>query len=73
MIYEAVQVRREVFGRGENLLACGSITELPEAIALKAGQVQCVYADPPFMTGERFLRRRPYGTAGWKRWSSPAG
>ena len=67
MIYEAVQVRREVFGRGENLLACGSITELPEAIALKAGQVQCVYADPPFMTGERFLRRRPYGTAGWKK------
>jgi DNA modification methylase len=63
---EQVKVDREVFGNGENLLACGSVMKLPEEIRQLSGTVQCVYVDPPFMTGEKFMRRRPYGEKGWK-------
>ena len=63
---EQVKAEREVFGNGENLLVCGSVMKLPEEIRALAGKVQCVYVDPPFMTGEKFMRRRPYGEKGWK-------
>ena len=65
-MFEQVKVEREVFGNGENLLACGSVMKLPEEFRALAGKVQCVYVDPPFMTGEKFMRRRPYGEKGWK-------
>ena len=57
---EQVKVNREIFGTGENLLLCGSVMRLPEEFRALAGKVQCVYVDPPFMTGEKFMRRRPY-------------
>ena len=63
---EQVRVDREVFGNGENLLICGSVMKLPDEIRALAGKAQCVYVDPPFMTGEKFMRRRPYGEKGWK-------
>ena len=63
---EQVRVDREVYGSGENLLLCGSVMKLPEEIRALAGTAQCVYVDPPFMTGEKFMRRRPYGEKGWK-------
>lgn len=63
---EQVRVDREVFGSGSDLLVCGSVMKLPEEIRALQGTAQCVYADPPFMTGEKFLRRRPYGEKGWK-------
>ena len=63
---EQVKVDREVYGSGENLLVCGSVMKLPEEIRALAGTAQCVYVDPPFMTGEKFMRRRPYGEKGWK-------
>ncbi len=63
---EQVRAEREVFGNGENLLVCGSVMKLPEEIRALAGKVQCGYVDPPFMTGEKFMRRRPYGEKGWK-------
>ncbi|MBR3332903.1 MAG: site-specific DNA-methyltransferase [Clostridia bacterium] len=63
---EQVRVDREVFGSGENLLVCGSVMKLPDEIRALAGTAQCVYVDPPFMTGEKFMRRRPYGEKGWK-------
>ena len=65
-MYEQAAVGREVFGNGENLLICGNVMKLPEEIRGLAGKVQCVYLDPPFMTGERFRRKRPYGEKGWK-------
>ena len=65
-MFNQVSVNREVFGKGENLLICGSAMTLPEEIRNLYGKIQCVYLDPPFMTGEKFMRRRPYGTAGWK-------
>ena len=63
---EQVKVNREIFGTGENLLLCGSVMRLPEEFRALAGKIQCVYVDPPFMTGEKFMRRRPYGEKGWK-------
>ena len=70
-MYKQVRVNREVFGNGENLLVCGNVMKLPEEIRALAGKVQCVYTDPPFMTGDHFDRSRPYGTKGWKS-GSPA-
>ena len=66
LVAEQVKVDREVFGNGENLLVCGSVMKLPDEIRALAGKAQCVYVDPPFMTGEKFMRRRPYGEKGWK-------
>ena len=63
---EQFRVDREVFGNGENLLVCGSVMKLPEEIRALAGMAQCVYVDPPFMTGEKFMRRRAYGEKGWR-------
>ena len=63
---EQVRVDCEVFGSGENLLMCGSVMKLPDEFRALAGSAQCVYVDPPFMTGEKFMRRRPYGEKGWK-------
>ena len=65
-MFEQVKAEREIYGNGENLLVCGSVMKLPEEIRALAGKVQCVYVDPPFMTGEKFMRRRPYGEKGWR-------
>ena len=65
-VFSQVRVDREVFGNGENLLVCGSVMKLPEEIRALQGKAQCVCVDPPFMTGEKFMRRRPYGEKGWK-------
>ena len=70
-MYKQIPVSREIFGNGENQLICGDVMKLPESVRGMAGRVQCVYTDPPFMTGERFVRSRPYGTKGWKT-GSPA-
>ena len=64
--WEQVSVDREVFGQGENLLRCGNVMSMPDDIRALYGQAQCVYLDPPFMTGEKFMRRRPYGEQGWR-------
>ena len=62
-MFEQVKAEKEVFGNGENLLVCGSVMKLPDEIRALAGKAQCVYVDPPFMTGEKFMRRRPYGAS----------
>ncbi|MBQ3156286.1 MAG: site-specific DNA-methyltransferase [Clostridia bacterium] len=66
-MFEAVNVSREIIGQGRNLLLCedGS-APLSDMLAEYAGQAQCVYIDPPFMTGDSFTRRRRFGQAGWK-------
>ena len=70
-MFEQINVEKEVFGQGENLLQCGNVLALPAEFRALYGQAQCVYLDPPFMTGEKFMRRRPYGEQGW-RTGSPA-
>ena len=65
-MFEQVNINREIIGAGENLLICGNVMALPQEIRDLAGKAQCVYIDPPFMTGEKFMRRRPYGEQGWR-------
>ncbi len=65
-MFEQACVDKTVYGNGENLLRCGNVMALPEEFRALEGQVQCVYLDPPFMTGEKFMRRRPYGEQGWR-------
>lgn len=70
-MFEQIQLDREITGAGESILLCGDgSVPLPELKAYK-GKVQCVYLDPPFMTGGKFTRRRRYGAKGW-RTGSPA-
>lgn len=66
-MFEAVHVNREVIGQGRDLLLCGDgSAALSGVLAEYAGKAQCVYIDPPFMTGDSFTRRRRFGQAGWK-------
>ena len=67
-MFEPIDISREVLGNGENLLLCGDGTA---ALRDLAGQAQCVYIDPPFMTGDSFARKRRFGQKGW-RTGSPA-
>ena len=57
-MFEAVEISREITGSGQNLLLCGDAYQQQPALSALAGQVQAVYIDPPFMTGETFTRRR---------------
>lgn len=70
-MYEQVNAPRAVYGDGKNVLACGSVEKLPREIRALRGRVQCVYLDPPFMTGASFRRKRSWGEQGWRR-GSPA-
>ena len=66
-MFEAVNVNREIIGQGRDLLLCGDgSAPLSGVLAEYAGKAQCVYLDPPFMTGDSFTRRRRFGQAGWK-------
>lgn len=66
-MYEQVLIKKTVYGAGENQILCGDGSSLPSEIMTKAGQIQCVYLDPPFMTGKVFRRKRPWGEKGWRR------
>ena len=71
-MFEPVSVAREVTGVGRNLLLCGDgAAPLSGTLLNYAAQAQCVYIDPPFMTGDSFTRRRRFGQSGWKK-GSPA-
>lgn len=71
-MFEPISIRRESIGTEESLLLCGNGADtLPAEVAAYAGKVQCVYLDPPFMTGGTFTRRRRFGQKGWKT-GSPA-
>lgn len=65
-MFERMDVRTTAAGDGRDRLLCADASSpLPELDAL-AGQAQCVYLDPPFMTGNRFVRRRRFGVSGWR-------
>ena len=70
-MFEQIRVDRQIFGKGEDLLVCGNSSLPIGAMGALKGKVQCVYVDPPFRTGEKFERRRPFGAKGWKT-GSPA-
>ena len=65
-MFEQVSMPWETAGKGGSLLLCAdAAAEVPQLRAFD-GQVQCVYIDPPFMTGDRFARRRRFGAPGWR-------
>ncbi len=67
-MFEAVSISREIVGSGRDLLLCADgAAPLGGVLAGYAAQAQCVYIDPPFMTGDSFTRRRCFGQAGWKK------
>ena len=66
-MYEQVPVRRSIYGDGEDRLVCGGALRLPHEIKTLQGTAQCVYLDPPFMTGKTFRRKRPLGEKGWRK------
>lgn len=68
-MYVQTRISRAEYGEGENLLACGSVMKPPREIRELAGKARFAYLDPPFMTGESFQRKRPYGEKGWRRGS----
>ena len=65
-MFVKTDIRREVIGGRDSLLLQGDATMPQEALQSLAGQAQCVYIDPPFMTGEEFRRKRVYGESGWR-------
>ena len=66
-MFEPVLVNREITGQGRNLLLCADgSAPLSGPLASYTAQAQCVYIDPPFMTGDSFTRRRRFGQSGWK-------
>ncbi len=65
-MYKSIRVNREIYGSGKNRLICGNGTHLLPQLEDLCGKVQCVTLDPPFMTGEDFVRSRPYGEKGWR-------
>ncbi len=67
-MFEPISVALEKTGQGQDLLLCGDgSAPLAGLIAEYAGKAQCVYLDPPFMTGDSFTRRRRFGQSGWKK------
>ncbi len=64
-MFRQIEITRIVAGEGVNRLLCldGSVAQ--PVLEEYAGQVQAVYLDPPFMTGERFTRRRKFGAEDW--------
>lgn len=67
MSFVEISLSREIHGagnRGELLLSDGR----EAAQLLSYGKLaQCVYADPPFRTGNAFTRRQPVGEEGWAK------
>lgn len=71
MFWQRVEVsleRSEGQGPGGILMQRNALSQ--ELMAF-AGQVQCVYMDPPFFTGDRMMFRMRVGEEGW-RTGSPA-
>ena len=65
-MFVQVSIPRETAGAGHSLLLCADASADAPELQGFAGQAQCVYMDPPFMTGGSFVRRRRFGTAGWR-------
>lgn len=66
MKLKEIQLSREIHGHGDRGIVMQGAGDDTVLLAPWAGQAQCVYADPPFQTGNDFLRRQPIGEAGWR-------
>ena len=64
-MFRQASVRKAVFGDEQSAFLCLDTGVPQDALAPYAGKVQAVYVDPPFLTGEDFRRRLPFGEEGW--------
>ncbi len=64
-MFVPVQINRIVSGDGGRLIRADARGPLPEL----RGKVQAVYCDPPFMTGQKYVRKRRFGELGWEKGS----
>lgn len=65
-MFEQIDLPFERCGDGRDMLLCADASKPLTALEPFMGKVQCVYMDPPFMTGGNFTRRRRFGAAGWR-------
>lgn len=65
-MFEQIKIERECIGGGEHMLVQGDGSKPQQVLAEHAGLAQAVYIDPPFMTGDTFVRRRRFGAKGWR-------
>ena len=65
-MFEQIQVPCEIYGNGKGLLATGNAGAPHPLLEAYKGKVQAVYLDPPFMTGDKFVAKRPFGEKGWR-------
>ncbi|MBR6027557.1 MAG: site-specific DNA-methyltransferase [Clostridia bacterium] len=66
-MFERTEVSRLVIGSGRDELLCLDVSLPQDALAAHQGKAQFVYMDPPFLTGDTFALRRPFGTTGWEK------
>ena len=64
-MFRLIQTNVERVGDNGVLLQADA-SQPHEMLDALAGQAQCVYIDPPFMTGDSFKRRRSFGESGWR-------
>lgn len=64
-MFRQTAIERLVFGSGADRLICADAAACPDLETL-GGQVQAVYADPPFMTDDAQEGKRPFGERGWR-------
>ena len=65
-MFEQISIPWEIAGEGSSMLICADGSQPHQALAELAGAAQVVYLDPPFMTGDVFMRRRRFGERGWR-------
>ena len=66
-MFRPITVAQLTSGAPGHTLVLADASQPVPALEAWAGQARAVYMDPPFMTGERYTARHPYGETGWRR------
>ncbi len=66
-MFRQISCAGAVFGEGRDLLLQADASRPMPALADYAGRVQAVYLDPPFLTGERYVRKHAFGEEDWAK------
>lgn len=62
-----MQAVQEICGQPDRVLLEGNVLSPDMPGEEWNGKVQCVYADPPFMSEKNYPRTRPLGAAAWRK------
>ena len=66
-MFRQIPCGKAVFGSGRDLLVQGDASRPLAALEAFQEQVQAVYIDPPFLTGERLSRKHAFGEEDWAK------